>query len=147
MAATKPYAPSSDFADHSPESTMKAEQLIQIRDEISALLMAKIAGSVEAEHAAVTQAAAQLEQFGNMGGPTREKAEAEIVRLVRRFNASSVNSPGPWPISTFMREHEKRVDDLRAALAACVTAHMTGRYEPMVAAIEAARKLIAAQSR
>ncbi|MEF2554531.1 hypothetical protein VQ042_25095 [Aurantimonas sp. A2-1-M11] len=119
---------------------MKADQLMQIRDEISAPLMAKIAGNVEAEHGAVIQAATQLEQFGSMGGSTREKAEAEIVRMMRRFNDTQDDSLGRWPVSTFMSDRDKRADRLRAALAACIAAHITGRYEPMVAATEAARR-------
>lgn len=125
---------------------MKADQLIKIRDEISALLMAKLKDNVEAEHAAVTQAAAQLEYFGGMGGSTRAKAEAEIVRLMQRFDNTPNQSDEQLPVSEFMSNRAKRTENLRAALVACIAAHRTGRFEPMVAAIEAARKVIAKQS-
>lgn len=127
------------------ESTMKAEELIRLRDEIGALLLGKVEGDIAAEHAAVTQAAKQLEQFGCMGGSTRAAAEGEIVRLMKRFDNTRDCGYGPWPVSQFMSERDQRADAFRTALAACVEAHRTGRYEPMVAAIAAAEALISEQ--
>lgn len=122
---------------------MTPAELLQIRDKISATLLSYIEGDVEAEHAAVTQSAKQLEQFACMGGSTRAKAEAEIVRLVERFDDTRQSAFGPWPVSAFMIKRDGQEDALRSALEACIAAHKTGRYEPMVAAIEAAQILIA----
>lgn len=125
---------------------MKLDELAAIRDEISALLLAKADGEYQAEADLVRVASKQLEQMTCMGGSTRSKGESEIVRLVKRFDDTRGSGLGPWPVSSFMIEREKQTEDLRKALIACITAHKTGRYEPMVVAIEAAENLITDQS-
>jgi len=121
---------------------MTFKQLLSLRDEISALLLAQIEGCTESEHACVSQAANQLEQFGGMGGSTRIKAEAEIVRLLKRFDDTQYSSSGPWPVTGFMQALRARENAYLEALEACITAHKASRYEAMVAAVEAAANLI-----
>lgn len=121
---------------------MTLEQLLAIRDEISALLLEKVDGSVESEHACVTLASKQLEQFCCMGGSTRAKAEGEIVRLLRRFDDTHESGFGPWPVSSFMQSVEAKGNAYKRALQCCIDAHKSGGYQPMVVAIENARKLL-----
>lgn len=122
---------------------MNYEELIKIRDEISALLLSNIDGDYEAERAAATMAAKQLDQMGSMGGSTRSFVETEIVRLVHRFDDTLNSSLGPWPVSDFIMTQRAFGDAYLRALKGCIKAHKTGRYEPMVAAIESAENLIA----
>ena len=126
---------------------MTLDEVLLIRDQISALLLEKVQGDVDAEHTCVSQAAKQLEQFGCMGGSTRAKAEAEVVRLLIRFNDTLEGSFGPWPVSKFMMSVKEETSAYRKALQACIDAHKTGRYEPMVAAVEAAENVIEDLSR
>lgn len=121
---------------------MTLDEILSIRDEISATLLARVEGGFKNEHACVTQASKQLEQFGCMGGSTRAKAEAEIVRLVAIFNDTGDSGFGPWPVADFMQTQAAKGDAYKAALQKCIAAHKTGKYEPMVAAIEAAENLI-----
>ncbi len=121
---------------------MKLEELTKIRDEISALLLSKVDGDYGAEADLAGVAAKQLEQMTCMGGSTRSKGEAEIVRLVRQFDDTREVGFGPWPVSAFMLEQTERSRVLERALRKCITAHKTGRYEPLVAAIEAAENLL-----
>lgn len=122
---------------------MKIADLVAIRDEISALLLAKADGDYQAEADLAGLAARQLEQMTCMGGSTRSKGETEIVRLVKRFDDTRSSRFAPWPVSAFMIERDQRAETFRSALLACIEAHKTGRYEPMVAAIEAAENVIA----
>lgn len=121
---------------------MKAETLISLRDEISALLLEKIDGNYDDEIDTARIAARQLEQMTCMGGSTRAAGESEIVRLVERFDDTRRSGLGPWPVSKFMIEKEGEMIAMKNALKMCIQAHKTGRYEPMVAAIEAAENLL-----
>ncbi len=121
---------------------MKLEELLDIRDQISELLLDKVEGDIKDEHACVTMAAKQLEKFGCMGGSTRGLAETEIVRLVRQFDDTQDSSFGAWPVSDFMQTHGAQAAAYKAALEGCISAHKSGKYESMVAAIESAEGLI-----
>ena len=124
---------------------MTLEQLISIRDEISALLLCKVDGSYSSERAAAQLAAKQLEQMGCMGGSTRAFVESEVVRLMRRFDDTQDSSFGPWPVDKFMTETRGVADTYRKALERCIAAHKTGKFEPMMAAIEAAEATLSSQ--
>ena len=81
-----------------------------------------------------------------MGGNTRFNAEMEITTLMKRLDDTRKSSFGPWPVSAFMISQTTRAGELEKALLNCIKAHKTGRYEPMVAAIEAAENLLADQT-
>lgn len=121
---------------------MKLEEIVRIRDEISALLLGMVDGDYQAEVDLGRAAAKQLEQMACMGGSTRAICEHEIVRLVKRLDDTRKSGFGPWPVSAFMIETEGREAKVARALQACIDAHKTGRYEPMVAAVEAAENLL-----
>ena len=121
---------------------MTLNELFDIRDQISELLLDRVDGNVKDEHNCVTMASKQLEKFGGMGGSTRAVAEREIVRLVRRFDDPSDSSFGPWPVSDFMQTHDAQAAAYKLALESCISAHKSGQYEIMVAAIDGAENLI-----
>jgi len=121
---------------------MQLEQLLTLRDEISALILDKVDGAYDAERTAATMASKQLEQMTCMGGSTRALGEAEIVRLVTRFDDTRQSGLGPWPVSKFMLEKEGESVAIKNALKMCIQAHKTGKFEPMMAAIEAAENLL-----
>ncbi len=121
---------------------MQLDQLLSLRDEISALILDKVDGEYDAERAATTMASKQLEQMTCMGGSTRALGESEIVRLVERFDDTRQSGLGPWPVSKFMLEKEGEHVAIKNALKMCIQAHKTGKFEPMMAAIEAAENLL-----
>ena len=88
------------------------------------------------------QAAQDIATMGGSGGHLRGQAESLIVDLVERFDTTREDRFGMWPVSKFMASHATRENELKAALEACINAHKTGRYEPLVAAIEAAQNTL-----
>lgn len=125
---------------------MRADEIIRIRDEISALLLAKVDGDYHAEHHLIVMAGKQLEQMTCLGGSTRAYGEQEIVRLARRFDDTRQSGFGPWPVSAWMIEVEGREVKMARALQACIDAHKTGRYDPIITAIEAAENLLKSEA-
>ncbi len=125
---------------------MDFDEILRLRKEINDLLLKRLRQAGEKEFFMISEASEQLAQFGCRGGSARAKAEREIIRLVTRFDDAEPADTKPWPVSKFMRDHTGASDKLKMVLKGCISAHKTGRYEPMVAAIAAAENLLEDQA-
>lgn len=115
---------------------MNADQASHLITALASVVLDAVNGGNK-EHQLIDQAITTLETIGGRGGSARGRVENGIIKLVESFDTTRDRAQRS-PVSAFMADHERREDALKEALLACIQAHKSGMYEPMVAAIKAA---------